>query len=108
MQKLFFFTILLFGSSLSYSLEGVVVVPQTAFYLNESESAEISEYRLQGNVVFIHGYYNTLADYLRFENKDFKQTKFYKSIDRLGRLVYVKAEDILIYYDDTREIEQLR
>jgi len=89
------------------ALEGVVLVPQTSFFLEESESAEISEYRLQGNIIFIHGYYNTAADALNFENKNFNQTKFYKSIDRIGRPVYVKADDVFIYYGDTREIEQL-
>ncbi len=91
----------------SHCLEAVVLVPQTALYLEESESAKISEYRLQGNLVFIHGYHNTLASAEQFSNADFEQTKFYKSIDRIGRPVYIKAEDVFIYYGDSRELKQL-
>ena len=104
-----FISLILFVITLThiYGEEGVVLVPQAALYLEESENAEISEYRLKGQQLFIHGYYNTKTDHLNFENKDFKQIKFYKSIDRLGRPVYVKAEDVFIYYGDTREIEEL-
>jgi hypothetical protein len=107
MQRLFTFILFFMTIHLTYSSEGVVLVPQTALYLEESEKAEISEYRLKGELLFIHGYYNTKSDHLNFENTDFKQIKFYKSIDRIGRPVYVKAEDVFIYYGDTREIEQL-
>lgn len=107
-MKLFFFALWgLLATNISLAMDGVVLVPQTALYLEESESSKISEYRLQGNIVFIHGYYNTAADAQSFNNTDFKQTKFYKSIDRIGRPVYVKAEDIFIYYGDTRELKQL-
>lgn len=107
MKSFSLFLFLILTPICSWSLEAVVLVPQTALYLAESESAKISEYRLQGNLVFIHGYHNTLNSEEQFSNTDFEQTKFYKSIDRIGRPVYIKAEDVFIYYGDTRELKQL-
>lgn len=102
---------LFFSIHFTYSAEAVVTVPQTAFYLKESETAEISEYRLQGNIIFIHGFHNTLKNFHQenddFVNDDFEQTKFYKSLDRIGRQVYVKASDVFIYYGDQRELTEL-
>ena len=111
MKHLFLIYLTTFFTSQVCSTEAVVIVPQTAFYLNESESSEISEYRLKGNTIFVHGFHNTLKDYEgaeeEFINNEFKQTKFYKSIDKIGRQVYVKATDVFVYYGDRRELKQL-
>lgn len=97
----------LFLSYQSWALEAVVLAPKISLFLQESDQAEISEYRTQGSLIFIHGHYNTHSTTNQFVNNDFEQIKFYKSIDRIGRIVYVKAQDVFIYYGDTRELEQL-
>ena len=88
-----------------YAFEAVVINNQTPLFLKESEQAEISEYRIRGEILFVHGSYNT--DPKAFRNDDFNQTKFYRSIDRIGRNVYVKASDLFIYFNDEREIQTL-
>ncbi len=83
----------------------VVTAHQTAFFLNESLDAEKSEYRIRGDIIFVHGSYNTSAG--THDDLPFEQERFYKSIDRQGRLVYVRAADIQIYFDDSRELDFL-
>ena len=108
-MKCFFLLLILLNLPTTYSLEAVVSAEQTAFFLSASESAEISEFRVKGNIIFIHGFHNTINqdNQLQFINNDFEQTRFYRSIDRLGRPVYVKASDVLVFYEDERELHNL-
>lgn len=85
-------------------LEAVVVTPRTALFLTESEDAEVSEYKSKGDIVFIHGYYNT--DVKNFDD-EINLTKFYRSLDRVGRPVFIRSQDVFIYFEDSREIDSL-
>ena len=90
----------------SWALEAVVVATQSPLYLSESEQGEISEYRLKGNIVFIHGFYNT--ELKSFKDNELGMTKFYKSLDRIGRPVFIRSEDVFVYFEDEREIDSLQ
>lgn len=91
-------------SNISHCLEAVVISPRTELFLSESEQSEISEYRVKGDIIYIHGFYN--IEVKNF-NDELNLTKFYKSIDRIGRPVFVKSQDVVVYFEDNRELDSI-
>lgn len=93
---------LLFSFSV-WSLEAVVKISQTPLFISESEKSKIAEFRIKGEILSLNESYN--FHLTNESNIPFSQTKFYKTLDRLGMERYVRAKDLEVYYNDTRELD---
>ena len=93
--------------SFGKSPEAVVIKTQTPLYLEQGNEESIVEYRIQGDLLVIYDNHllpANLAEIYTHQN----QHHYYQTFDRNGRLVFVTAKDVEVYYNDDREVENTK
>jgi hypothetical protein len=101
--KFLFFILFLCSSVSAAVLEGAVIVQQAPIFYQPNDKTPVIQWVNKGTIIKLHPEYG-----IRRTPDDpvAKKAIFLKTIDKMGRVAYIKASHVEIFFETAREIEE--